>query len=325
MKSADTLTSLKERLSKYKTAREIEEIFSLLEQIREARKDKNMVILGHNYMPPEIYYGVSDFTGDSLGLSQKAAETSADIILFNGVHFMAETAKILNPSKKVLIADPNAGCSLAESIHPEVLIDFKKNNPGIPIVSYINTPAAIKAESDIICTSANATRVIESIDADTVFFIPDVYLAQNTQRHTKKKIITWNGKCMVHELFSASDIKMARKTFPGVQVVAHPECPPEIINESDYSGSTTEIEKYIDQNKPGKVLLLTECSMGENIRGVHPEIEFVSTCQICPHMHKITLEGILKAIKEEVYEITVDEKIIDRAAAALKRMLEIGR
>jgi quinolinate synthase len=321
----NNITLLKTHLVKYKTPEEIEKIVKIVDEINEIKKSKNMVILGHNYMPPEIYYGVSDFTGDSLALSQKAAQTSADIILFNGVHFMAETAKILNPKKKVLIADPLAGCSLAESIDAQVVKDFKKENPGVPVVSYINSSADVKAECDIICTSANAVKVIESLASETVFFIPDVYLAKNVQKQSNKKIIYWNGKCMVHELFSATDVSMARKTFPGVKVVAHPECTPEVTAVSDYTGSTSQIEKYIAESSPGKILLLTECSMGDNIKSIHPEIEFVSTCQICPHMHKITLEGILKSVKEEIYEIHVDADIAGRAAIALNRMLEIGR
>jgi len=321
----NNLTQLEKHLQRYKTPEEIAEIFQIVEEINEIKRKKNLVILGHNYMPPEIYYGVSDFTGDSLALSQKAAETSADIILFNGVHFMAETAKILNPGKKVLIADPDAGCSLAESIDAQVVKNFRNNNPGIPVVSYINTSAEVKAESDIICTSANAAKVIDSLDSDTVFFIPDVYLARNVQKKTTKKIIYWNGKCMVHELFSAIDVDLARKTFPGVKVVAHPECTPEVTAVSDYTGSTSQIEKYIAESKPGKILLLTECSMGDNIKSAHPEVDFVSSCQICPHMHKISLEGILKAVREEIYEIHVDAAIIQKARKALNRMLEIGR
>ncbi|MDH4262008.1 MAG: quinolinate synthase NadA [Spirochaetia bacterium] len=321
----NNLTSLKNHLSKYKTPEEINHIFNLVNEINELKKNKNAVILGHNYMPPEIYYGVSDFTGDSLALSQKAANTNADIILFNGVHFMAETAKILNPEKKVLIANLDAGCSLAESIDANVVKNFKKENPDVPVVTYINSTADVKAESDIVCTSANAAKVIDSLDSDTVFFIPDIYLAKNVQKQTSKKIIFWNGKCMVHELFSAIDIEMARKTFPGVTVLSHPECTPEVTRVSDYTGSTSQIEKYIENNKPEKILLLTECSMGDNIKSSHPEIDFVSTCQICPHMHKITLEGILKSLKEEVFEIHVDAAIAAKAAIALNRMLEIGR
>ncbi|MDH4199197.1 MAG: quinolinate synthase NadA [Spirochaetia bacterium] len=319
-----TPTELKSILSRYKTPEEIEKILDIIEDIHVARKGKNMVILGHNYMPPEIYYGISDYTGDSLALSRIAAKTNADIILFNGVYFMAETAKILNPGKKVLISDKTAGCSLAESVNAQILRDFRQENPGIPIVSYINTSAEVKAESDVICTSGNAAIIIDRIDSDTVFFIPDVYLARNAQKQTRKKIMFWNGKCMVHELFSETDISLARKTFPNVQVVAHPECKPEVTAVSDYTGSTSQIEKYIEQYKPGKVLLLTECSMGDNIRGLHPEVEFVSSCQICPYMHRITLEGILKSIKEEIYEVTIDEKIIEKAARALNKMFELG-
>ena len=322
MQSTDLLIK---KLSVYKTPEEIQTILGLIEQISKIKKEKNIVILGHNYMPPEIYYGLSDFTGDSLALSQRAAETNADIILFNGVYFMAETAKILNPLKKVLIADPEAGCSLSESINIDVIKNFKKENPNVPVISYINTTAEIKAYSDIICTSANAVKVINSVSSDSVFFIPDIYLAKNVQKQTSKKIIYWNGKCMVHELFSAIDIDLARKTFPGVMVVSHPECTPEVTAASDYTGSTTQIEKFIEKNKPGKVLLLTECSMGDNIKSIHPEIEFVSTCQICPYMHKITLEKILLSVTREIHEVHVAPEIIEKASIALNRMLAIGR
>jgi quinolinate synthase len=323
--SSENKENLIKLLGKYKTPDEINTILELIEKINKVKKEKNIIILGHNYMPPEIYYGVSDFTGDSLALSQKAANTDAKIILFCGVHFMAETAKILNPEKKVLIPNLEAGCSLAESITPEVIKDFRKHNPGVPVVTYINTSAAVKAECDVVCTSANAGKVLDSLESDTIFFIPDVYLARNAQMKTGKKLIFWNGKCMVHELFSKTDIEMARKTYPGVKVVAHPECKPDVIEVSDYAGSTSQIENFIESSHPEKILLLTECSMGENIKTTHPEIEFVSTCQICPHMHKITLENILKSAEDEIYEVTVDEETRIKAVKSLNKMLEIGR
>lgn len=312
-------------LSPYKTDNEIARITELIVKINQLKKEKNVVVLGHNYMSPDIYLGVSDFTGDSLALARHAAETNADIILFNGVHFMAETAKILNPRKKVLIADLDAGCSLAEAVRAEEVIRFKKENPGVPVVTYINSSAAVKAASDIVCTSANAAKVVNSLSQDRVLLIPDSYLAANVQKQTDKKIITWNGKCMVHELFSETDIHMARKTFPGVKVVAHPECHPEVTHSSDFTGSTSQIEKYIHENNPEKVLLLTECSMGENIKSTHQNIEFVSTCQMCPHMKKITLEGIYEALLEEKYEIEVDPEVSKQALKSLTRMLDIGR
>jgi len=312
-------------LEKYRTEEEIETSLQLIRDINRLKKEKNAVILGHNYMTPDIFYGVSDITGDSLYLANEASKVEADIIVFNGVHFMAETAKILNPTRKVLMADLQAGCSLAESITPNDIIEFRENHPGVPVVTYINSSAKVKAHSDVICTSANAVKVIESIPEETIFFIPDYYLAQNTQKLTKKKIIAWNGKCMVHELFSETDIQLARKTFPGVQVLAHPECKPEVTKISDFTGSTSQIEKYIEEKHPSEILLLTECSMGENIKSSHQQINFVSTCQICPHMHKITLEGIYQTLLHETNAIEVPEEIAEGARKALNRMLEIGR
>jgi len=316
---------LKKILERYQTPDEINLSFSLIEQILELKKTKNAVILGHNYMTPDVFYGVSDFTGDSLALAKNAAETNADIILFNGVHFMAETAKILNPDKKVLIADLDAGCSLAEAVTSEEVIRFKEQNPGIPVVTYINSSAAVKAVCDIVCTSANAVKVVDSLEEPSVLLIPDGYLAMNVQKETEKKVLYWNGKCMVHELFSEMDVEMARKNFPGVKVVAHPECKPEVTKISDYTGSTSQIQNYIDSHHPSQVLLLTECSMGENIKGENNSVEFVSTCQVCPHMKKITLQGILRSLQEEIYEVHIDPDVQIGAEKSLRHMLDIGR
>ncbi|MES0489624.1 MAG: quinolinate synthase NadA [Leptospirales bacterium] len=316
---------LEKLLQRYMTPDEILTAFSLMDKIQDLKKAKNAVILGHNYMTPDVYYGVSDFTGDSLALAKNAAETDADIILFNGVHFMAETAKILNPHKKVLIADLDAGCSLAEAVTAEEVLRFKTENPKIPVVTYINSSASVKAVCDIVCTSANAVKVVESLPEPSVLMIPDGYLAMNVQKKTEKKVLYWSGKCMVHELFSEMDIEMARKNFPGVKVVAHPECKPEVTQISDYTGSTSQIQDYIESEQPSQVLLLTECSMGENIKGENSSVEFVSTCQICPHMKKITLEGVLRSLQEEVYEVFVEEKVRIGAEKSLRRMLDIGR
>jgi len=316
---------LKNILRKYMLPEEVDKAILKIHEINNLKKEKNAVILGHNYMTPDVYYGVSDYTGDSLALAQSAAKTKADIILFNGVYFMAETAKILNPTKKVLIADPNAGCSLSESITGDEVLDFKKKNPGVPVVTYINCSAEVKAAADIVCTSSNAVKVVNSIKEESVYLIPDGFLAQNVQKSTDKKILYWNGKCMVHELFSEMDVSMARKNFPGVKVVAHPECKPEVTKVSDYTGSTSQIQDYIHNEHPEKVLLLTECSMGENIKGENDDVDFVSTCQVCPHMQKITLDGVLHSLQSESYEVEVSENIRIDAEKSLRKMLEIGR
>jgi len=318
------IEKIKNLLSTYLTPDEIKNRLELIEKINQLKKEKNAVILGHNYMTPDVFYGVSDFTGDSLYLSEQAAKTNADIIIFNGVYFMAETAKILNPEKKVLIADETAGCSLSESVKPEQLKKFRRENPGIPVISYINSSAEVKALSDIICTSANAVKVINSVKEDTVLFLPDSYLAANVQKETSKKIITWNGKCMVHELFTPFDIELSKKTFPGVHIIAHPECNPEITKIADFTGSTSQIQKYVEQKRPDKIFLLTECSMGENIKARFPEIQFVSTCQMCPHMKKINLDMIYHSITNEKFEINVEPEIIEKARISLNRMFEIN-
>ena len=254
---------LKEKLSPIYLPHEIEEIIEKVKEIDALKKEKNVVALGHNYMVPEVYYGVSDFVGDSLGLAKKAKETSCDIILFDGVYFMAETAKILNPQKKVLIPDKEAGCSLADSISKEDILALKEEYPGVPIVAYINTPAEVKAYVDIICTSSNAEKVVESLEKDTVIFVPDAYLAQNVARNTSKKIIPWKGKCVVHELFTEYDVSLARKNYPGITVLAHPECKEEVCKKADYVGSTSQMIRYVKEKKPERVMLLTECSMSD--------------------------------------------------------------
>jgi len=320
-----TEEKLKNILQKYLLQDEIEKAISMIREINILKKEKNAVILGHNYMTPDVYYGVSDYTGDSLALAQSAAKTEADIILFNGVYFMAETAKILSPSRKVLIADEDAGCSLSESITGDDVLSFKESHPGVPVITYINCSAEVKAASDIVCTSSNAVKVVNSVAEDTVYLIPDGFLAKNVQKKTDKKILYWNGKCMVHELFSEMDITMARKNFPGVKVLAHPECKPEVTKLSDYTGSTSQIQDYIQNEHPEQVLLLTECSMGENIKGENDSVDFVSTCQVCPHMKKITLERVLHSLKCETYEVQVPEEIRVNAEKSLRRMLAIGR
>ncbi len=322
---SERLKLVENTIAAYTPKAEIEEIQGLLEKILDLKKQKNVVVLGHNYMTPDVFYGVSDYIGDSLGLSRHAAETDADIILFNGVHFMAETAKILSPEKKVLIADPEAGCSLAESITGEEVKELKRQYPGRPVVTYINCTADVKAECDIVCTSANAVKVVDSLDSDEVIMIPDGYLAANVAKETNKKIIIWAGKCMVHELFSGTDVAMAKKTFKDLTVIAHPECRPDVNEMADFSGSTSQMAGYIRESGAKKVMLMTECSMADNLRSEFKDVEFVSTCQTCPHMKKITLEKIYTSLRDEVVEVDVDEDIRVRAKRSLDRMLEIGR
>lgn len=316
---------LREKLEPLKLKGEIEEIIDLVDEINDLKKQKNAVILGHNYMTPEVFWGVSDFTGDSLGLARLSAETDADIILFNGVHFMAETAKILNPEKKVLIADLKAGCSLAEAITAADIRKLRKQYPGVPIVSYINCTAEIKAEVDIICTSANAVKVVESLESDTVIMVPDGYLAANVQKQTDKKIIIWAGKCMVHELFTPTDVDIARRNYPDIHIIAHPECTPEVTEKADFTGSTSQMGEYIEKSGADRVMLMTECSMGDNLQSEYKNTEFISTCQSCPHMKKITLEKVKAALINEQFEVEVPADIIKRAERSLDRMLEIGR
>jgi quinolinate synthase len=319
-----TRDKLVERLSATYFPDEIERKLPLIEEINVLKKQKNAVLLGHNYMTPDVFYGVSDIVGDSLYLSKMAAETLADIILFNGVHFMAETAKILSPQKKVLIADLKAGCSLAESITREDVKAIKRKHPGVPVVTYVNCSAEVKAETDVCCTSANAAQIVNSLDSDTVIFLPDEYLASNVQKQTKKKLITHPGRCMVHELYQKSDIDMARKQFDHLVVISHPECNSEVVDASDFAGSTSEMSNYIAKSDAKNILLITECSMGDNLRSEFPDKQFVSTCQTCPHMKKITLQKIRDALLYEQYEVLLDPEIIRLGKRSVTRMLELS-
>jgi len=320
-----TLQGVRSQLLKSMMPHEIDMTMELIEKIRVLKKEMNVVVLGHNYMTPDVFYGVSDFIGDSLGLARKAAETDADIILFNGVHFMAETAKILNPSKKVLIADPDAGCSLAESITGEDVRNLKAQHPGIPVITYVNCSAEVKAETDICCTSGNALQVVESVDSDTVIFLPDAYLAKNIALKTTKKIISWErGKCMVHEQFTPRDIQAARRQFKDLLVVSHPECDTPVTAESDFAGSTGQMEDVIRQSPRKNIMLITECSMADNLRAVFPDKNFVSTCQTCPHMKKITLPKVYEALLNLQFEVEVPEEIIIKAKKSVERMIALG-
>ncbi|MFH0880090.1 MAG: quinolinate synthase NadA [Lentisphaerota bacterium] len=313
----------------------------LADEIIRLKREMNAVILAHNYMEPALYYSVPDFRGDSLELSRKAASTTADIIVFCGVRFMAETAKILSPSKTVLLPAKKAGCSLAESITAEDVRNLKKQFPGVPVVTYVNTYADVKAESDICCTSGNAVKVVQSLHADKIIFLPDEYLAGNVAAETgceiifptrnpdlegrNYKMIGWTGRCEVHERFTVEDIQNARKQFPDVIVMAHPECSPEVVKASDFSGSTTAMVRYVAQSKSKRYLLLTECSMGDNIAAENPGKEMLRVCSIrCPHMKEITLEDTLSSLKNRQYVIEVDEDIRRRAYRAVERMIQIG-
>jgi quinolinate synthase len=294
-------------------------------EINRLKKEKNAVILAHNYMTPDIFHGVADIVGDSLALAREAAKTQADIIVQCGVHFMAETSKILCMNKKVLIPDMKAGCSLAESITAADIRLLREKFPGVPIASYVNTSAEVKAESDICVTSGNAVKIINAMDSDTILMVPDQYLAAYTQTKTSKKILTWQGSCMVHEKFTPEEIAAMRVKYPGVVVIAHPECPPDVIAASDFAGSTQQMIEYVEKDKPAKVMLITECSMSDNIQAAHPEMQLVRPCQLCPHMKRITLPKILACLQDESPEVFVDATIADRARLPIERMLEMSK
>jgi quinolinate synthase len=289
----------------------------LLKQARDA------VILAHNYQTPEIFHCVADITGDSLALAREAMNVDAKVIVLAGVHFMAETAKLLNPEKTVLIPDLRAGCSLAESITPEDVRLMRARYPDAPVVAYVNTSVAVKAESDICCTSANAKKIIESLGAERVIMLPDEYLAQNVAKQTKVQIIAWAGHCEVHQRFTAAEVAALREGHPGVVVLAHPECPPEVIAAADYAGSTADMAAYVGREKPKRVVLMTECSMADNITVGNPEVEFVRPCNLCPHMKRITLANIRSALEEMRHEVTIDPALAERARAAVARMLAV--
>lgn len=295
----------------------------LVHKINKLKKEQNAVILAHNYQTPEIYHCVADFVGDSLQLAKEAAKTDAQVIVQAGVHFMAETSKILSPDKTVLIPDTRAGCSLAESITAEDVRLIKAKYPGVPVVTYVNTSAEVKAECDICCTSSNAIDVVESLGADTVILLPDEYLARNVAANTDVKIIAWKGRCEVHELFTPDDIAEAREAHPGVIVLAHPECPPDVIAASDYAGSTADMIGYVKANKPARVVLVTECSMSDNVAAELPGTEFVRPCNMCPHMKRITLAGILHALETMTHEIVIDPAVADKARAAVQAMVDL--
>ncbi len=292
--------------------------------INELKKQKNAVILAHNYMTPEIYHGVADFFVDSLQLAIKATEVEEDVIVQCGVHFMAETSKILNPEKTVLIPDMEAGCSLAESITAEGVAQMRAKYPGAPVVSYVNTTAEVKAASDICCTSANALQIVDAMDSDTVIMTPDQYLAQNVANESKKNVVYWPGSCIVHELYTAKDLQAHRELDPDLKIIAHPECTPEVVAEADFTGSTSGIVKWVTDNQPKKTMLVTECSMASNIADQLPEVEFAKPCNMCPFMKKITLENILYSLHTMSHEVTVDPVVAKQAKKAVQAMIDLS-
>jgi quinolinate synthase len=294
-----------------------------VDAIIELKKRRNAVILAHNYQTPEIFHGVADIVGDSLALAREATQVEADVIVLAGVHFMAETAKLLNPSKTVLIPDTGAGCSLADSVTPADVRLLRQTHPGVPIVTYVNTSAAVKAESDICCTSGNAKAVVESLGVERVIMLPDEYLAKNIAAETDVKIIAWTGHCEVHERFSAEEVRQLRENYPGVVVLAHPECPPEVVAEADFAGSTAAMSSYVATKRPPRVVLLTECSMSDNVATDYPGLEFIRPCNLCPHMKRITLGNIRHALETMQHEVTIDPGIAARARLAVERMLAV--
>ncbi|MBX4924522.1 quinolinate synthase NadA [Rhizobium binae] len=316
-------SSLYERVSRVIPKAEWMAFENDVDAILDLKRRRNAVILAHNYQTPEIFHGVADIVGDSLALARKAIEVDADVIVLAGVHFMAETAKLLNPEKTVLIPDLGAGCSLADSITPEDIALLRQAHPGVPVVTYVNTSAAVKAASDICCTSGNAKQVVESLGVPKVLMIPDEYLARNVARETDVEIIAWHGHCEVHELFTADDVRQLRENHPGVTVLAHPECPPEVVAEADFAGSTAVMSDYVGSRKPARVVLLTECSMSDNVAVHHPDVEFIRPCNLCPHMKRITLANIRAALEENRHEVTVDPAIAAAARRAVERMLAI--
>jgi len=341
-----TYQKMKAKLSRIVPDFELRYKAELAYEINRLKKEKNAVILGHNYMEPALFHSIPDYTGDSLELSRRAAKADKDIIVFCGVRFMAETAKILSPQKTVLLPSEKAGCSLAESITAKDVRNLRKRFPGVPVVTYVNTYADVKAESDICCTSSNAAAVVESLGTDTIIFIPDEYMAKNVANETGKhvifptqismvrhesttdldyEIIGWHGKCEVHEKFTVEDILNVRKQFPDVVILAHPECSPEVVDASDFSGGTSAMIKYVEQTSAYHYLLLTECAMGDNVAAENRDKEMLRLCSVrCPHMNEITLEDTVKALRHNQYVIDVPEEIRVKAAQSVERMIAIG-
>ncbi|MEE2822889.1 MAG: quinolinate synthase NadA [Acidobacteriota bacterium] len=296
----------------------------LIAKINELKQQRNATILAHNYQTPEIFHGVADIVGDSLALARQAVKTEADVIVLCGVHFMAETAKILNPQKTVLIPDLAAGCSLAESITPQDVQLLKQRYPGTPVVTYVNTSAAVKAECDICCTSSNAVEVVASLESDRVIFLPDEFLGLHVAEQTESELILWHGHCEVHKLFTGEDLQSYRQQYPDITILAHPECSPSVLKEADFVGSTSGMIDHVGEQQPDRIVMITECSMSDNVAVEFPSIEFIRPCNLCPHMKTITLPKILNSLQESVYQVEVDPEISKRARLSLERMLAVG-
>ena len=303
---------------------EIAVIEPLIAEIEALKASRHAVILAHNYMTPDIYHGVADLRGDSLALARMAEKVDADVIVMAGVHFMAETAKLLNPARTVLIPDLRAGCSLAESITGADVRLLRDRYPGVPVVSYVNTSAEVKAESDICCTSSNAVAVVESLGTDRVIFLPDQYLGRWVASQTGVDVILWEGSCMVHERFTGVELRAYRESHPGIQIIAHPECPPDVLAEADFVGSTSGMISWVERNRPRRVVMVTECSMSDNVAAEIRDVEFVRPCNLCPHMKRITLRGIADSLRHLRYEVTIPPAVAERARRAVTRMLAVN-
>ncbi|PZR59479.1 MAG: quinolinate synthase [Candidatus Meridianibacter frigidus] len=302
----------------------------LVREINALKRERNAVILAHNYQVPEIFYGIADIVGDSLGLAMDAAKTQADVIVLCGVHFMAETAKLVNPTKTVLVPDLQAGCSLAESITADDVRLMRERYPGAPVVTYVNTSAAVKAESDICCTSGNAVQIVRALGVPRVIFLPDEYLAKYVASQLPEiEVMAWKGHCEVHERFRGADLRRYREDDPGLRILAHPECPPDVLAEADYVGSTSAMARYVGtleaREAHPRVVMVTECSMADNVAAAHPGVEFVRPCNLCPHMKRNTLPKVLRSLQTMQYEVTIDPAIAQRAREAVERMLEFSR
>jgi quinolinate synthase len=302
---------------------EIAAITPLIDEIQALKAKRRAVVLAHNYMTPDIFHGVADLTGDSLALARMAADTDAEVIVMAGVHFMAETAKILSPARTVLIPDLRAGCSLAESITGSDVRLLRQRYPGVPVVTYVNTSAEVKAESDVCCTSSNAVAVVESLGTDRVIFLPDQYLGRWVASQTGVEVILWEGSCMVHERFTGAQLREYRAGHPGIRVIAHPECPPDVLEEADFVGSTSGMISWVEKNRPPRVVMITECSMSDNVAAEIRDVEFVRPCNLCPHMKRITLAGIADALRHLRHEVKVAPAVAERARQAVTRMLAV--
>jgi len=321
--SATTAAGPAERLKGVLPDVEIAALTPLLEEIEGLKARRNAVVLAHNYMTPDIYHGAADLKGDSLALARMAEKTDADVIVMAGVHFMAETAKIVNEAKTVLIPDTTAGCSLAESITGADIRLLRQRYPGVPVVTYVNTSAEVKAESDICCTSSNAVKVVESLGTDRVIFLPDQYLGRWVASQTNVSVVLWEGSCIVHERFTGAELRGYRASFPGIQIIAHPECPPDVLAEADFVGSTSGMIDWVKRVRPERVVMVTECSMSDNVAAEVPETDFVRPCNLCPYMKKITLEGIRDSLRDLKHEVLVDPAVAARARVAVDRMLQV--